>query len=818
MFKNHIKIAWRNFKKQPFFTFLNTFGLAIGMAGGLLISLYIYDELSFDTMFADANRIYRINIDNTNGGETNKYASVAAPLGPTLKRDYEQIEMVTRFRNTSSKLLRKTDTDQNVKEEYVMGVDATFFTMFGLDLLVGDTKTALKEPNTLILTKTAAEKHFGINEALGQRLLLDNEEVYTITGVIDDMPKNSFLRNYSVFIAMASYKDAESIKWSNWNFHTFIKLIPSANIESLQTPLGTIYETYMIPWIQTFDPSMTLEKFRKDRKASGDSLVWSAMALTDIHLHDYDREDEFGPNSDIQNVYILSFIGFFLILLACVNFMNLSTAHSLKRAKEVGIRKTLGSNKFGLIKQFLTEAGLVSFVSLLLAIVMATIALPFFNDLSGKAISISFGNPVFWLILVAATFILGLFSGAYPAFFLSRFIPVKVLKGSGLSNVGGGNIRNSLVVFQFAISVFLIIGTLVVFQQLRYIQNKDLGYQKDQILVIDDADAAGNQIASFKQEVQQLGLVKNTSLSSFLPTPSARNTVNFFTEGEMKSHAGVIFGKWRIDHDYVSTLGLEIIAGRDFDRRFPTDSTGIILNESAVAMLEIEPEEAIGMRLSNHPKHMEVKNRKYYTVVGVVKNFHFESLRNTINGTSLLLGDNSKRMLVKLNAGDFSKTIAAIEKIWNTVAPGQPFNYYFMDDSFNTTYQAEQRLGRIFIIFTLLSIFIACLGLFGLAAFNAERRSKEIGIRKVLGASVNQITYKLTIDFLKLVGIAILISLPLGWYAMNRWLEDFSYRIEMGWSVFIMAALLAVVISIMTVSYQSIKAAIVNPVKSLRTE
>ncbi|MEW7289341.1 ABC transporter permease [Aquimarina sp. 2304DJ70-9] len=818
MFKNHLKIAWRSLKKQPFFIFLNTFGLAIGMAGGLLISLFIYDELSFDTMFNDADRIYRINIDNTNGGETNKYASVAAPLGPTLKRDYEQIEMVTRFRNTSSKLIRKTSADQNVKEEYVTGVDATFFEMFGLKLLSGDTKTALKEPNTLILTRTAAEKHFGVHEALGKRLVLDNKEVYTVTGVIEDMPKNSFLRNYSVLISMSSYDDADSLKWSNWNFNTFIKLIPSANIQSLEAPLGTIYETYMIPWIQTFDPSMTLEKFKKARKASGDSTLWSAMALTDIHLHDSEREDEFGPNGDIQNIYILSFIGVFLILLACVNFMNLSTAHSLKRAKEVGIRKTLGSNRVGLIKQFLTESSFISFSSLLLAIVTAFVALPFFNELSGKAISIPFNNPIFWLVLIVSTIILGLFSGFYPAFFLSRFIPIKVLKSGAERQVGGANIRNSLVVFQFTISIFLIIGTSVIFKQLKYIQNKDLGFQKDQVLVIDDTDAAGNQIASFKQDVAQLGQVKSTSLSSFLPTPSTRNTVNFFTEGEMKSHAGAIFGKWRVDHDYVSTLDLEIIAGRDFDRQFATDSTGIILNESAVGMLGIKPDEAIGLRLSNHPKHVNVTNRKYYTIIGVVKNFHFESLRNDIDGMSLLLGDDSRRMLVKLNAGDFTKTIADIEGIWKSIAPGQPFNYYFMDDSFNTTYQAEQRLSRIFVTFTLLSIFIACLGLFGLAAFNAERRSKEIGIRKVLGASIPVIAYKLTIDFLKLVGIAILISLPIGWYAMSRWLEDFSYRIEIGWGVFALAVILAVAISILTVSYQSIKAALVNPVKSLRTE
>ncbi|WP_103068886.1 ABC transporter permease [Aquimarina sediminis] len=817
MFKNHLKIAWRSLKKQPFFTFLNTFGLAVGMAGGLLISLFIYDELSFDNMFTDADRIYRIDVENKNGGEINRYASVAPLLGPTLHRDYSQIEMVTRFRNSNSKLIRRNDVQQNVKEDHVIGVDTTFFDMFGLELLVGDTQTALKDANTLILTKTAAEKHFGLNDALGQHLLVDNEEVYTVTGVIEDMPKNSFLRNHTVFISMASFDDAESIRWSNWNFPTFIKLIPNANIESLQTPLSTIYETYMIPWIQTFNPGYTIEDFRERRKTTGNYMKWSTIALPDIHLYSNDIEDELSPNSDIQNVYILSFIGIFLILLACVNFMNLSTAHSLKRAKEVGIRKTLGSDRLGLIRQFLTEAGLVSFVSLLLAIVIGVVFLPFFNELSGKAISIPFGSPFFWLVLIFATILLGLFSGSYPAFFLSRFMPVKVLKGGGESSVGGGKIRNSLVVFQFAISVFLIISTLVVFQQLEFIQNKDLGFQKDQVLILEDTDAAGNQLMAFKQEVKQLGQVKQASLSSFLPTPSARSTITFFAEGDSLSN-GKIFGKWKVDHDYVSTLDMEIIAGRDFDRQFTTDSTAIILNESAVAMFDIEPNQAIGMRITNDFAPRDKGNMTFFTVIGVIKNFHFESLRNNINAMSLSLGSNSNRMVVKLNAGDFSKTISSIEDIWNAIAPGQPFNYYFMDDSFNETYKAEQRLGRIFITFTILSILIACLGLFGLAAFNAEKRTKEIGVRKVLGASINQITYKLTIDFLKLVGVAILISMPLGWYAMNRWLEDFSYRIEIGWQVFALAAFLAIIISIVTVSYQSIKAAVVNPIKSLRTE
>jgi len=810
MIRNYFKIAWRNLKKQPFFTFLNTLGLAIGMAGGLLISLYIYDEISFDKMFADADRIYRINADIKFGGDTNELAEVSAIMAATMEKDYPQIEIVTRFRNRGSMLIRKNDADLNVKEDNTINVDNTFFDMFGINLLSGDPKTALKESNTLILTKTAAEKHFGSNEAVGQSLLLNNTDTFIVTGVIDDLPKNSFLRNHTVFMTMTGFDQAEENNWGSNNFSTFIKLIPSANIEDFQVYLESVFGKYVIPYAQAFMPGITEEQFL----ASGNYFNFSTINLKDIHLYSK-RKPELSPNGSIQNVYILSFIALFLIILASVNFMNLSTANSLKRAKEVGIRKTLGSSKLELIGQFLTESSVISFISLLFAVAIAALAMPFFNELSEKSISIPFSNPIFWLILLFSGTLLGLLSGIYPAFFMARFIPVKVLKGSGESRTGGEAIRNSLVVFQFAISVFLIISTLVVFQQLKFMQNKELGYSKEQVLIIEDVDATGTQVQPFKNQVQQLGQVKNVSLSSYFPTPSSRSDNSFFEEGKMDQENAIQMQQWRVDYDYISTLDLEIIAGRDFDKQYSTDSLGIIINESAVAILGVQPEEALGKKLTNT---FGEENTSFLTVIGVVKNFHFESLRENIGALSLTIGTFSNAMAIKINKGDFSNTISSIENIWKTMAPGQPFNYYFLDDSFNTTYEAEQRLGRIFTIFTVLSIIIACLGLFGLAAFSAEKRSKEIGIRKVLGASVPQITYKLSIDFLKLVVIAIVISIPLAWYAMNKWLEDFTYRIEIGLGVFVLAILLAILISIATVSYQSIKAAIVNPVKSLRNE
>ena len=811
MLKNDLKISWRSLKKQPFFTFLNTFGLAIGMAGALLISLYIYDELSYDKMFVDAERIHRINGDMKFGGDSREFAVTPAPMADAVKNDFSEVELVTRFRTRGSALVRKVGDQANVKEEQTTYVDATFFEMFGIELLAGDERTALKDPNTLVMTKTAAEKHFGIANAVGQNLLLNNDETYTVAGVIDDLPQNSFLRDYSIFESMEGNEDAKVINWGSNNYQTFIKLIPTANVADMHEPLQGFLGKYVIPGVQQFMPGITEEQF----KAAGNHLIYSIMPLTDIHLNSH-MVAEISANNDMQSVYILSFIAIFLIVLASVNFMNLSTAHSLKRAKEVGVRKTLGSNKIELVRQFLVESGLISFLSLALALVLAIIALPFFNTLADKDISIPFASPIFWMILFGSVVVLGLFSGSYPAFFMSRFKPVKVLKGGGQSSVGGEKIRNSLVVFQFAISVFLIVSTLVVYQQLKYIQGKDLGFSKDQVLIVNDVYTAGTKVTSFKEQVKQLGFVKNATLSSFFPTPSSRSDSTFSPEeGGTNQENAVSMQTWRVDYDYVSTMDFEVVAGRDFDINHGNDSTAIIVNETAARIMKLSPQEALGKR---YTPDFSIENPTYFTIIGVIKDFHIASLKEDIDAVSLHLGESAYAMAVKIEAGDFNNTITQIEGIWNTIVPGEPFDYYFMEDAFNNTYESEQRLGNIFIIFTVLSLLIACLGLFGLAAFNAEKRTKEIGVRKVLGASVRQISMKLTLDFLKLVSVAILVSLPLGWYAMDKWLQDFSYRIDIPWWVFVLAAFLAVLISVLTVSYQSIKAAIVNPVKSLRSE
>lgn len=819
LYRNYLLMSIRRITRQPFLTFLNTFGLAVGMAGALLIGLYIYDELSFDQMFSYSDRIYRINIENQTKGEYKEYASAPGPMASVILQDCPAVESVTRFREVGSILLKKPGEKKNIKETHVAGADSIFLQMFGGSLLEGDPK-ALHEPNSLVLTRSAVKKHFGEDGALGKHLVLDNEEVYEVTGIINDFPKNSFLRNHTVFISMESFDDAQTKAWNTWYFPTFVKLHANSSPEALQTFLDTVKENYLIPWAMTFVPGLTLEGMRASEEESGDFMRFNSTLLTDIRLHSSSKEGEFSENSEIRNVYILGGIGFFLLLMASVNFMNLATAHSLKRAREVGIRKTLGSGRAGLIRQFLTESLLTAFLSFLLAMVIAVLVLPLFNTLAAKTLVIPFNDPVFWFIMLLLVFVLGLLSGSYPSLFLSRFVPAKSLKGD---EVKGGAIRNLLIVVQFSISVFLIVGSIVVFQQVKYIQHKDLGFKKDQILIIEDVAAAGNQVSSMKTNMEALSQVENVSLSSYLPTPSKRSGTTFFTEGSFEngkfvSDQALIIETWDIDTEYISILDLQMVAGRNFSENNPADSGAVILNETAVSMLEVTPREVIGMRLTEDFHRPDKENMKFLTVIGVVKNFHFESMRNSIKALSLTMGGKPEKMIVKLSTDNLTETIGEIEEIWNKHAEDQTFTYYFMDDSFNSTYQAELRLGTIFLTFTILAIIIACLGLFGLAAFSAEKRSKEIGIRKVLGASVKQITFQLTREFLKLVCIAIAVALPISWFAMVRWLEGFSFRIEIRPWMLVTAALLAILICIVTVSYQSIRAAMANPVKRLRSE
>lgn len=810
MLKNYLKIAWRNLRKHKFYTFLNIFGLSLGLASCLLITLYVVDELSYDRAFANADRIFRINADIRFGGADMALAVAPDPLAFTLKKDYPQIEQVVRMRENGSQLVRRADATDNLKEEHVFYVDSTFFKVFSVPLLQGDPNTALRNPQTVVISETDARKYFGDANPMGKALTVDNSVTYTVTGVMRDIPAQSHMRNVNMLLSMSSTEESRSNAWGSHNFNTYILFRKGINAKQFEQNFETVLQKYTSKWIKTFLGS-TLDEVRK----SGNYLVYTLMPLTDIHLHS-DRTAEINANGNIQYVYIFGIVAVFLLAIACVNFMNLATARSANRAKEVGVRKALGSERSSLVNQFLTESIMLSFFSLVLAMLIAYLALPLFNNLASKHIEFPIANVWFWSVMLLTGGIVGVLAGSYPAFFLSAFQPLKVLKNTiELEGKGSGYLRNALVVFQFVISVMLIVGTGVIYRQLNYIQTKKLGFNKDQMLIVNDAYALNNQVKAFKEQVLQLPNVESATVTSFLPTPSSRTDHTFFPVGQMHQDKGINMQKWSVDYDFVKTMGLQMASGRAFDEAFPSDSTGIIINEAAAKVAGYA--DPIGKKIFGY-EDAALTKRVDYTIIGVVKNFHFESLRKNIGALSLILYKSSGSVVFRMKGGDAPRTVEQVEALWKKMAPGQPFNYKFMDQDFDNVYRSEQRVGEIFITFATISIIIGCLGLFGLSAFTAERRTKEIGVRKVLGASVVNIVALLSKEFIKLIIIAIVIGSPIAWFGMNHWLRDFAYHVDLAWWMFAAAGLLAIVIALLTVSFQSIKAALMNPVKSLKSE
>jgi putative ABC transport system permease protein len=770
--------------------------------------LFVVDELTFDKYNDKADRIYRVNVDLRFGGAEQKFAVSSAPLAPTIIKELPQVENAVRFRNYGSSLVRKGS--QNIHEERIIFADSTLFSVFSLPMIAGNPKTALTEPNSVVITSTTAKKYFGNNDAVGQVLKFDNQNDYKVTGVIKDVPKNSHF-NFDFFVAMTNAEESRNGVWASFNFNTYVLLRKDADPKLVAANMQKTSDKYLWPQVKEMMKIDPVE-FKK----SGNFINLSLMPLTDIHLHS-DRIVELSPNSDMQVVYIFSIIAAFILIIACVNFMNLSTARSSNRAKEVGVRKVLGSQRINLINQFLTESVLLSLISFVLALGIAFLILPYFNELSSKQLSLSpSAHPVLLPVLITCSIIVGILAGTYPAFYLSSFQPVQVLKGKLAGGSKHSFFRSSLVVFQFAISIGLIIGTIVIYRQLNFIQTKKLGFNKEQVLVVHNAYALGDKAKTFKDEVKRFKDVQSASLTGYLPVPSSRNEHPFFPEGQMDSEKAVTMQDWSVDHDYIKTLGMELVKGRDFSVDMPTDSTSVIINETAARLFGFD--EPLGKTITSLSDPSDPKSRKDLKVVGVVKNFHFESLRQNISALCMKLESSRGAISFRVNGNNIAANVSAIESLWKKMAPAEPFNYSFLNEDFNSMYRAEQRSGRIFISFAVLAILIACLGLFGLATYSAEQRTREIGIRKVLGATVSNIAGMLSKDFLKLVIIAAVITFPIAWFAMHKWLQDFAFRIDISWWIFIVAGMIAVFIALATVGFHAIKAALSNPIKSLRTE
>jgi len=732
-------------------------------------------------------------------------------MGQMLKKDYPQIEDYARVYNSSGSKLVKKGNDF-INEQKVCHADSTFFRIFELPVIAGDVKNALNEPNTVVITEKIAKKYFGSTDAVGKVIETNdnNKTLYKVNAIIKDVPHNSHF-NFDFYFSMKNV-DYNWGQFLSHNFHTYLLLKPGVSQKTVENKFTEYIDKYCLPEAKQFMKINTMEDFKK----AGNSLEYDMTPLTKLHLYS-NLQYEFLPGGNIQYVYIFSAVALLILVIACINFMNLTTARSANRAKEVGIRKVLGTEKKELITQFLVECTLMVTLSLLIAIGIAYLVLPLFNSVASKSMGLSnLFSPIILPLLIALPFVVGLLAGSYPAFYLSSFKPIEVLKGKLKMGSKSGGLRNFLVGFQFFISIFLIIATIVIYRQLHFIQTKNLGFSKDQVLMIDGAYVLKNNLKPFKDEVLQLPGVSSGSVSGFLPVTSTNRSDNTFSTSQiMDAKNGFDMQTWAVDYDYIKTLGMQIVKGRNFSKDFGSDSTAVVINESLAKSIGFD--DPIGKQI--YSTYYSNNNQRIgYTIIGVVKNFNFESLKQNVGLLGLFLKPSLGMISFKVNAANIPDVLKQVENKWKAMAPGIPFSYRFLDDAFNDMYNAEQKVGKIILIFSTLAILIACLGLFGLSTFIAEQRTKEIGIRKVLGSSVSSIVQLLSKDFIKLVAISFIVAAPLAWWFMNKWLQDFANRVDISWWIFLLAGALALIIALATVSFQAIKAALMNPVKSLRTE
>ena len=807
MLTNQIKIAWRNLMKKKAFSFINIAGLAVGMTCCLLIAAFVTDELSYDKYPAQASQMYRVGLHLTENGGVTDFSHVDAAVGPGIQAACPEVLASTRLMRWSQVFVRYQD--KQFKEESIAMADANFLEIFSIPLLEGDLKTALKQPGSIVVTKAFAQKYFGDSPAMGKAILFgEKQEVRNVTGVIDKIPANTHF-HFDAFVSLADL-GIKTPTWSNVGFYTYLILNKAADPQKLEAKFPRLVAKYVVPEVQR-DMGVSLA----DAQKSVGTFRFFLMPLTDIHLHSATKY-ELAANGDIKSVYIFSILAVFILLLAIVNFTNLSTVSAASRSKEIGIRKVMGSVKTQLMGQFLLESTLLTFLALLLAVVAAGLLFPLFNRLAGKDISISTLLSIknLAILLVFGGFV-GVLAGAYPAFLLSFSKITAVLKGGSAGQINRrSSLRSGLVVFQFAVSAVLIVATVVTYQQLHFMQNKKVGFDKDQVVVIQDSYRLGPNEEAFKQQLQKDSRVVQASLSANIPVGMTNidgSTIYAKRESDKEAHSEITTTIYHVDEDYLKTLGMALREGRAFSKAFSTDSTATIINETAVRELGFGKISPIG-------KTIVRSGQREFTIIGVVKDFHYASARQKIAPLIMLLGRNSGAIIVKVKAADASAVIASFRKQWDAFNPAAPFTYSFLDERFAFLYETEQKTSQLFTVFAVIAIVIACLGLFGLAAFTAQQRTKEIGVRKVLGASVFGIVTLLSKDFLKLVLIAIVIASPIAYWAMNRWLQDFAYKITIEWWVFVLAGVLATSIALLTVSFQSVKAALMNPVKSLRSE
>lgn len=809
MIRNYLKIALRNLMKYRFISFINLFGLTVGISCCLLILGYILHELSYDRFHKQADNIYRVErsfINPDTGIPSLELGGVAPPVGPLLENDFEEIRKVTRILSIGSPTVQYDDKIFNEKQGYV--ADEHFMEIFDVEMTRGDFATALDDPFTIMLSEELAEKYFGHDDPLNKVLRLFNQANFKVTGVFKDFPENSHFQP-RMMLSFNTLKNPDiygeedlRTNWGNNSFYTYLLLPDHYEPERLEAQFPAFLDRHI----------------KQGEGATHKPSDWTSLqltALTDIHLHSH-TDMELGENGDIKRVYIFSAIALFILLIGCINYMNLSTARSVLRAKEIGVRKVIGAGKMELVSQFLCESVLISWLATFLAFALCWQAFPWLNRLSGQDLSIDILlNWQVLLPLLLVPFVVGVLSGIYPALFLSSFQPVKVLKGLARVNGGGVSFRQLLVVVQFSISIVLIISTLIVFQQLQYLQNISLGYEREHVVNFSNSTAMGDNFEAFRTELLSNVHIKEVGRSSRIPTGRLLDGMDSqINRGDSLAPTKANIRYVNADEGFLDAYDIELAAGRNFSTSFGADTAAFIINEMAVSALGLQSaDDAVGRDF--------IYGNRRGRLVGVVKDFHFESMHQRIMPMVIFKAtdpEDYNAISIKVSGENIAGGLAHLEKTWRTFDPDTPLEYNFLDETYARLYESEQRQGTIFTLFACIAIAIACLGLFGLSAFTISQRVKEIGIRKVLGAETSGIVALLSKDFLKLVIIAALIAFPVAWWAMHAWLQDFAYRISMPVWVFIAAGLVAAIVAFLTVSYQALKAATANPVKNLRTE
>lgn len=800
MFQNYFKVALRNILKHKFYSILNISGLAFGLTACLLIGLYIFDELSFDKFHKDSENIYCVALHGKIAGQEIYTSSSCPPLSQEMVNEIPGVEQAIRV-NPWRNVVMKYE-DKAFTETKALLVDSNFFEFFSFKLLEGDSKTALKEPNTMVITKESAVRYFGNQSAIGQLITVGNDnKAFKVTGVAEEAPANSQIQ-YDILLSSESDDNMKGNGWTNNGLYTYFRKNPNTTIESVNTKLRAFVEEHVAPELeQGFGVSF------KEFEKQGGVYAYYSYSLASSHLYQPQLNDGISPRSDAKYVYIMGAVGIFILLIACINFMNLSTARSASRAKEVGLRKTLGSVRSKLIAQFLSESFVYTFVSTVLALIAVYLLLPAFNLLSAKELVFNtMLSPVMLSGVIGIFLIVSLLAGSYPAFYLTSFNPVDVLKGKVKSGMKSKGVRSTLVVVQFTISITLIISTMIVYNQLDYLQEKNIGLDKQNVLILRNTRRLANNMDAFKESLNsQTGLKASYTNNVF---PGVSNTTVFRTAGTDQDR---ILGTYFADYDHLDVLKIELAEGRFFSKDFPSDSTACLINEAA--MKELGWTEALHQKLVNYngdkPYDMQV--------IGLVKDFNFESFKSKVRPLVIQLTKKANNMLIRYE-GSAKEAVAKVEEQWKKTAANEPFEYAFLDQNFDELFREEQKLGQLFTVMTGIAIFVACLGLLGLASFTAEQRTKEIGIRKVMGATVTSVSTLLSKEFMILVGISFGVAAGLAWYAMNSWLDTFAYRIELGIGVFLIGGIIAASIAWLTVSFHFIKAARSNPSDSLRYE